>query len=65
MDVVHLIEKYLGKKAEIDFQPMQPGDVPESFVDIDRSIEMLGYKPTTNVDLGIRSFIAWYNEYST
>jgi len=63
MDVVHIIEKNLEKKAEIDFQPMQPGDVPESFADIDKSVEMLGYKPTTNVDVGIRKFIKWFKEY--
>jgi len=63
MDVVHLIEENLGKKAVIDFQPMQPGDVPESFADIEKSIEMLGYKPTTNVDVGIRKFVEWYKGY--
>ena len=63
MDVVHLIEENLGKKAEIDFQPMQPGDVPESFADIDKSVEILGYKPTTNVDIGVRNFLQWYNNY--
>ena len=61
MDVVHLIEDNLGKKAEIDFQPMQPGDVPKSFSDIDKSIEKLGYKPSTNVDEGIKKFVEWYN----
>ena len=64
MDVVSLIEENLGKKAEIDFQPMQPGDVPESFANIDKSIVMLGYKPTTNVDAGIRKFIEWYINYN-
>jgi UDP-glucuronate 4-epimerase len=63
MDVVSLIEQTLGEKAEIDFMSMQPGDVPESFADIDKSIEMLGFKPTTNVDLGVSKFINWYNEY--
>ena len=63
MDVVHLIEENLGKKAVIDFQPMQPGDVPESFSDIEKSIEMLGYKPTTNVDVGIKKFVEWYKGY--
>ena len=63
MDVVHLIEENLGKKAEIKFLPMQPGDVPESFAEIDKSLEMLRYKPTTNVDVGISKFVDWYNEY--
>ena len=65
MDVVHLIEENLGKKAIINFQPMQPGDVKESFADIEKSTKLLGYKPTTNVDIGIRNFINWYNEYTT
>ena len=64
MDVVHLIEENLGKKAIIDFQPMQPGDVKESFADIDKSIEMLRYQPMTNVDSGIKKFVEWYKEYS-
>ena len=63
MDVVSLIEQNLGKKAEIDFQPMQPGDVPESFADIDKSIEMLDYKPTTNVDVGVEKLISWYRDF--
>jgi|TARA_B100001964_G_scaffold145245_1_gene159946 UDP-glucuronate 4-epimerase len=63
MYVVQLIEKNLEKKAEINFLPMQLGDIPESFAEIDKSVEMLGYKPTTNVDVGINKFVEWYNEY--
>jgi UDP-glucuronate 4-epimerase len=63
MDVVHLIEENLGKKAEIEFKPMQPGDVHESFANINKSVEMFGYKPTTNVDVGIRKFIDWYKTH--
>ena len=63
MDIVALIEKNLGKKAEINFLPMQPGDVPESFADINKSIDMLKYKPTTNVDVGIKKLIKWYKEF--
>ena len=63
MDVVSLIEQNLGRKAEINFLPMQPGDVPESFADIDKSSEMLNFQPTTNVDVGIGKFINWYNEF--
>mgnify|MGYP002526047048 FL=1 len=60
MDMVHLIEENLGKKAIIDFQPMQLGDVQESFANIDKSIEMLNYRPKTNIDIGINIFINWY-----
>ena len=63
MDVVALIEQNLGKKAEINFLPMQPGDVPESFAEITKSEKRLDYQPTTNIDLGIRNFINWYNSY--
>ena len=42
---------------------MQPGDILESFAEIDKSVEMLGYKPTTNVDVGISKFVEWYHEY--
>ena len=63
MDVVHLIEENLGKKAIINFQPMQPGDVKESFADIEKSTKLLGYKPTTNVDVGIGNFVEWYRAY--
>ena len=64
MDVVHLIEENLGEKAKIDFHPMQPGDVKESFADIDKSIKMLNYKPTINIEIGIREFIKWYKQRS-
>jgi len=60
MDVVSLIEQNLGKKAEIKFLPMQPGDVPESFAEINKSIKMLDFHPKTNVNDGINLFISWY-----
>ena len=50
-------------KAEIEFLPIQPGAITESFAEIDKSVEMLEYKPTTNVDVGISKFVEWYNEY--
>ena len=60
---IRIIEDNLGKKADIDFHPMQPGDVAVSFADIDKSIEMLSYKPVTNIVNGIPRFIDWYKEY--
>ena len=62
MEVISLIEKNLDKKAEIEFLPMQPGDVSESFADIKKSEEMLGYKPTTNIDTGIKKLIKWHKK---
>ena len=63
MNVISLIEKALDKSAIIDFKPIQPGDVLETFADIDYSIEKLNYKPTTNIDKGVKLFIDWYKEY--
>jgi UDP-glucuronate 4-epimerase len=63
MDVVALIEENLGKKAKIEFMPMQPGDVKESFADITLSADKLRYKPTTSIDVGIPELIKWYKKY--
>ena len=65
MNIISIIEKKLNKKAIIDFQPIQPGDVKESFSDINKSIEKLGFKPTTNVEEGIEELINWHKEYYT
>ena len=65
MDVVHLIEENLGKKAEIEFLPMQLGDIPESLADIEKSEECLGFKPTLGISSGIEDFVEWYKEYNT
>ena len=64
MYMIKLIEEDIARKAIIDFQPMQAGDVPESFSDIEKSIKKLNYKSATNIDLGIKYFIDWYKEYT-
>jgi UDP-glucuronate 4-epimerase len=63
MDMIGLLEKELGKKAKIDFQPIQPGDVKESFADIKSSGQKLDYVPKTTINDGIPKFIQWYKEY--
>ncbi|WDF72453.1 GDP-mannose 4,6-dehydratase [Novosphingobium sp. KACC 22771] len=63
MRVVEILEEQLGKKAIIDFQPMQPGDVRQSFADIDAIAGDLGYAPTTSIDVGVPKFIEWYKAY--
>ena len=63
MDFVAEIEKSLGKKAEIDFQPMQPGDVRETFADIDDTRRDFGFDPRTSMPEGVAKFIAWYTDY--
>lgn len=56
------IEKNIGKKAVINYLPMQPGDVMATVADISK-LQKLGYEPKTNIDKGIKNFIAWYREY--
>ena len=64
MDVISLLEHNIDKKSKIIFKGMQPGDIQESFSDIDKSIEMLNYKPQTNIDIGIKNFVDWYMSYN-
>lgn len=64
LDVIRLIETNLDLKADIELLPMQPGDVLESFADIDYTTKLLGYEPTTNIDVGIEKFIDWYKKYN-
>jgi UDP-glucuronate 4-epimerase len=63
MDVVSLIEKKIGKKAIIEFETMQPGDVEKTHADIDKAKSKLGFLPKTNIEDGIGNFIDWYLEY--
>ena len=63
MDFVHAIEDALGKKAKIDYLPMQAGDVPVTWADVDDLIAATGFKPETSVKQGIRNFVDWYKEY--
>jgi len=63
MDFVAAIEKSLGKKATINFKPMQAGDVPATWADTNDLTEELGYKPKTNIEQGVRNFINWYKPY--
>ena len=62
LKVIGLIEKELGVEAEKIMLPMQPGDIKESFADIDRARSKLGYEPTTPVEGGIHAFVQWYLE---
>ena len=62
-DFIGLIERYLGRTAEKILEPMQPGDVPASYAEIEHSRTGLGYEPTTNIDVGIRRFLDWYMDY--
>jgi UDP-glucuronate 4-epimerase len=58
--LIALIESSLGKKAVIDRQPMQPGDVPITFADISKARARLGYQPKVKIEQGIKLFAEWY-----
>ena len=62
MDFVREIEKNLGKKAVINYLPMQAGDVAATVADIEK-LRKLGYEPRTNIDKGVKAFVGWYREY--
>ncbi len=63
MRFIGVIEEALGEKAEIDFQPMQPGDVPATYADISASQRDLGFDPKTPIDEGVPNFVAWYRSF--
>ena len=59
-ELIALIEKHTGKKARIDRQPLQPGDVTITFASIDHARQQLGYAPKFEMEEGIGRFVAWY-----
>lgn len=63
MHFIALIEDALGIKAEIDFQPMQPGDVKETYADIEATRRDFGFEPTTTIEEGLPKLVAWYRDY--
>ena len=63
MDYIDALEKALGKKAKINFMPLQPGDVPDTFANVDNLVNNFNYKPSTSVEQGVKNFIEWYKSY--
>lgn len=63
MQFIEVIEKALGKTASKNLLPMQPGDVPSTYADVDDLIQDVGFKPTTSIEEGLGRFIKWYQEY--
>ena len=63
MDFIHTLENVLGQKARINFMPLQPGDVPSTYADVEDLVQDLGYKPETNVEEGISKFVEWYRGF--
>ena len=59
-ELIKLLERELGRSAVIDRQPVQPGDVPQTFADITKARQLLGYNPQTPIEEGLRRFVEWY-----
>jgi UDP-glucuronate 4-epimerase len=60
---IEVIEEQLGQKAEKEYLPLQPGDVPMTYADVDDLVADVGFKPATTIETGIAKFIEWYREY--
>ncbi|MEJ2130872.1 MAG: NAD-dependent epimerase [Gammaproteobacteria bacterium] len=60
---IELLEAELGMKAKKNLLPLQPGDVPDTFADVDALMADVGYKPSTPVEEGIKRFVTWYRDY--
>jgi len=63
MTMIAVLERELGRKAELNFLPMQPGDVPETYADIDDLTRDVGFRPSTPIEAGVERFVRWYRAY--
>ena len=63
MEVIETLEKEMGRKAEKNFLPMQPGDVPATYANVDRAHNAFGFAPSTGIAEGIKQFTAWFRDY--
>ena len=61
-ELISILEDALGERAKIDWQPMQPGDVPQTFADITKARRLLGYNPQTQIEEGIERFVEWFRD---
>jgi UDP-glucuronate 4-epimerase len=63
MDFINILEKTCDRKAVIKFQPMQPGDVKDTYADIEATTRDFGFCPTTSIEVGLPKFVDWYRAY--
>ena len=63
MDYINALEKIIGKKAKINFLPLQPGDVPDTYANVDNLKQKFRYNPSTSVKEGVSNFVKWYKNY--
>ncbi len=64
MDMIAMLGRALGIEPRMTMLPMQPGDVPTTFADVDKARRLLGYEPTTSLEEGLRRFVAWYQTHT-
>lgn len=64
LDLIAEIETALGRTAELELLPIQPGDVPATYADIDKAQEKLGYHPATTISEGVPCFVNWFQNYA-
>lgn len=62
-EFIAVLERALGRKAEMQFEPLQPGDVPATYADIEASRRDLGFEPSTPITVGIPRFVEWYRAH--
>ena len=63
MHFIEVLEDCLGKKAEKEFLPMQPGDVRQTYADVDDLVRDVGFRPATTIEQGLARFVEWYRAY--
>jgi UDP-glucuronate 4-epimerase len=63
MRYIEVLEECLGRKAEKNFLPMQLGDVPDTWADVEDLVADVGYRPSTPIEIGVRNFVDWYLDY--
>lgn len=63
MDFIAAIEKSVGRKAEVELLPMQPGDVPDTYADVSDLMKDVDYKPDTSIEDGVSRFVDWYRDF--
>lgn len=62
-DFIEIIEKHVGQKAKKNYLPMQQGDVPRTYANVEDLFEIISFRPETSLDVGIGKFVRWYKEY--
>ena len=63
MDYIEALEAVIGIKANKELLPLQPGDVPDTYADVDDFVEEFDYKPSMKVEIGVKNFVSWYKNY--